>query len=560
MDQLLKFINNLNAAQRAVIVGGFSLLFVFLIGLLIYSNIKAKDAELNYTIATALTQNQAMMASNELEASGIPFSIIGNGNNLTLKTNKANINIAKIKLLTSQSISSKHTGWEIFDKSSLGSTNFENNVKLLRATEGELARSLESLAGVLSASVKIAMPKESVFTQKKSEPTASAVLNLRQGIALTQKQIEGIKSFIASAIPKLKPENIKLIDQNGALLEKDQEAIDNLKYISHEKYKKKIEKDYEEKIITLLEPFIGNNRVVARVTVNLDFTNQLIEQEVFEPEGTIRSQQTTETTNQKEEKEPKTGGVPGVQSNIQNPNEEDAITKAKSSSEEAKNIINYEISKKIIKQKDNSFAKVDQIKAAVTFDSSILDKVENKEEFLAKLKSIVEDGIGVDIKRGDKVSVEPFKFLVSEQNTTGGVELVEGGLASAATKSFIQEYGEYIQYLISAILLFVFYKKFIAKNDIVLATTGETKEQVGVADEDFDYEPFNPNVEQNKLKNRVRNQILSNIDGMDKETAARYEVLVEELDNQINNHPDDMAKMIELLLSEGDSKLKTKKG
>ncbi|PKN13998.1 MAG: flagellar M-ring protein FliF, partial [Deltaproteobacteria bacterium HGW-Deltaproteobacteria-24] len=70
MNQLLKFINNLNAAQRAVIIGGFSLLFVLLVGLLIWSNIKAQDEKLNYTIAANLTKNQVMLASSELEASG----------------------------------------------------------------------------------------------------------------------------------------------------------------------------------------------------------------------------------------------------------------------------------------------------------------------------------------------------------------------------------------------------------------------------------------------------------------------------------------------------------
>ena len=562
MDQLLKFINNLNTAQRAVIVGGFSILFVFLIGLLIYSNIKANDAKLNYTIATGLTKNQVMLASNELEASGIPFAIIGNGNNLTLRTNKDNINIAKIKLVTSESVTSKHTGWEIFDKSSLGATNFENNVKYLRATEGELARSLESLSGVLSASVKIAIPKESVFTQRKTEPTASAVLNLRPGIALTQQQIDGVKNFIASSVPKLKPENIKLIDQNGALLEKDEQALDNLKYISHEKYKTKLEKDYEEKIINLLEPFIGRNRVVAQVTVALDFKNQVIEQEIFEPEGTIRSQQTTESTSSKEEKNQENAAVPGVQNNIENADGEQSATKARSSSEEAKNIVNYEISKKVIKQKDNGFAKIENIKAAVTFDQSIMEKVENKDQFLKKLKEIVENGIGIDSVRGDKVSVEPFRFLIADMNGTAGeLEIGPGGFPSVAAKSLLQEYGEYFQYLIAALLLFVFYKKFIANNDITLSTSGNVaKESVGVADEDFDYEPFNPSIEKNKLKGRIRNQILGNIEGMDKETAAQYEVLVEELDSQINNHPEDIAKMITLLLSEGDAKLRTNKG
>ncbi|MCK5293586.1 MAG: flagellar M-ring protein FliF, partial [Arcobacteraceae bacterium] len=274
MDQIFKFVNNLNAAQRAVIIGGFSILFVFLIGLLVYSNIKSNDAKLNYTIASNLTKNQIMLASNELEASGIPFAIVGNGNSLTLRTSKANVNIAKIKLVTSEAITNKHTGWEIFDKSSLGTTNFENNVKYLRATEGELSRSLEALGGILSATVKIAIPKESVFTQRKTAPTASAILTLRDGATLSQRQIEGVKNFIASAVPKLKTKNIKLINQNGSILEQNQEDMDSLKYLSHEKYKNKLENDYENKIITLLEPFIGINRVVARVTVSLDFTNQ----------------------------------------------------------------------------------------------------------------------------------------------------------------------------------------------------------------------------------------------------------------------------------------------
>ena len=561
MDQIFKFVNNLNAAQRAVIIGGFSILFVFLIGLLVYSNIKSNDAKLNYTIASNLTKNQIMLASNELEASGIPFAIVGNGNSLTLRTSKANVNIAKIKLVTSEAITNKHTGWEIFDKSSLGTTNFENNVKYLRATEGELSRSLEALGGILSATVKIAIPKESVFTQRKTAPTASAILTLRDGATLSQRQIEGVKNFIASAVPKLKTKNIKLINQNGSILEQNQEDMDSLKYLSHEKYKNKLENDYENKIITLLEPFIGINRVVARVTVSLDFTNQVVEQEIFEPEGTIRSQQTTELTSSKEDKEKVNKGVPGVQSNIQNPDENAAEIKSQATSEEAKNVINYEISKKIIKQKDNSYARIKNIAAAVTFDSTVLEKIDKKDEFLLNIKSIIEESVGLNSTRGDKVTVKAFKFLGFDSNNTGMVNDSGKMDSNMVAKAAIKDYGEYIQYLISAILLFIFYKKFIASNEIDLSSsvgTTKKKEKVGVADEDFDYEEFNPAIAKSKLKNKVRNQILSNIQGLDQETIVRYEVLVEELDTQINNHPDEMAKMIELLLSEGETKLKSK--
>ena len=219
MDQLLKFVNNLNSAQRAVIIGGFSLLFVLLVGLLIYSSMKAEDKKLNYTIASNLTKSQVMLASDELEASGIEFAVSGTGNNLTLKTSKDFINIAKIKLVTSEAATTKHVGWEIFEKSSLGTTNFENKVKYLRALGGELSRSLESLTGVLRANVKIAIPKDTIFTEKKGDTTASAMVSLKPGVFLTQKQIDGIKNFIASAVPDLKHENIKLIDQDGSMLQ-----------------------------------------------------------------------------------------------------------------------------------------------------------------------------------------------------------------------------------------------------------------------------------------------------------------------------------------------------
>jgi len=564
MDQIFKFINGLNAAQRSVIIGGFSILFLFLIGLLIYSSIKANDAKLNYTIASNLTKNQIMLASNELEAAGIPFTIIGNNNSLTLKTSKANVNIAKIKLVTSEAIVSKHTGWEIFDKSSLGTTNFENNVKLLRATEGELGRSLEALNGILSATVKIAIPKESVFIQKKSEPTASAILTLRDGATLSGKQIAGVKNFIASAIPKLKASNIKLINQNGSLLEDTQMNLDNQKYLAHTRYKSKIEKSYEEKIINLLEPFIGVGKVVARVTVTMDYTNQLIEQEIFQPEGTIRSQQTTESTSSNEDKKPDVGGVPGVQSNIQNPDEKNGEIKSKSSNEKAKNITNYEISKKVIHQKDNSVARIKRITAAVTFDSTSMDKVDKKDEFLLSIESIVEESIGVDIKRGDTVTIKSFKFI---QNDINGTSINNDDILinTDVTRTAISEYSEYIQYLISAILLLVFYKKFISNNEINLAVDSsgasiKSKEKVGVADEDFEYEDFNPAVSKNRLKNKIRTQLLSNVEGLDPETLAKYEVLMEELESQINNQPEAIAGMIEMLLSEGDDKLKAQKG
>ena len=539
---------------------------------MVYSSVKAEDKKLSYTIATNLTKSQVMLASDELEASGILFAVIGTGNNLTLKTSKDFINIAKIKLVTSEAATSKHVGWEIFEKSSLGTTNFENKVKYLRALEGELSRSLEALSGVLRANVKIAIPKDTIFTEKKNDTTASAMVSLKPGIFLTQKQIDGIKNFIASAVPDLKEENIQLIDQDGSLLQLSADDINNQKSSTQNKYKENLEEDYAKKVVALLEPFVGVGRVVAKVTISLDFVKKDVEEEIYNPEGSIRSQQTIENTANSQGMPANTGGVAGVDNNIQTPGTGAGNNNIASNSEGTNTVTNYEISKKVITQKDNNYTNIKRITAAVTFDSSVLKDVPNKEEFIISLESIVQDTIGYDKVRGDKITVKDFKFIgvkpidqvAQTVDENGNAIVVDNTPVDTISmiKSILKEFSEYIQYLIAAVLLFIFYKKFIASNEVVILGDG-TKQNVDINDENLvkdmltDYEnEFDTNTAQGRLKSKVKSQMLNNIDGLDEESAARYEVFIEELDREINNNPAEIAKMIEMLLSEGSGSFK----
>ena len=569
MDQLLKFINNLNKAQRIGIVGGFAFLLLLVIGFLVYSNIKAEDKKLSYTIASNLTQADVMRATEELESAGVPFIITGSGSNLTLKTSKEFINIAKIKLVTSEASTNKHVGWEIFEKSSIGTTNFENKVKYLRALEGELSKSLESLSGVLKANVKIAIPKETIFTEKKSDTTASAVLTLKQGIFLTQKQLDGIKNFIASAVPDLKQENIQLIDQDGNLLEVSAEDMNTQRSSVQTKFKDKIEEDYEQKIISLLEPVVGAGRVMAKVNVILDFTKKDIEEEIYSPEGSIRSQQVIENTSNASGLGNNSGGIAGADNNIQPPQQLNDGSKLSSNNESSNIVTNYEISRKLISQKDSNFTNIRRISASVTFDSGVLKDHPDKTDFLASLESLSADAIGYDKARGDTITVKDFKFVgIKALNEKG--ELVDefgnviggGYLETMSIKSILDEYKDYIQYLVVALLLFIFYRKFIASNDLVILGDAKKKE-IGADDEDLVKDMLaglddvlDQNTAHGRLKTKVKSQILNNIDGLDEESAAKYEVFIEELDREINNNPADIARMIELLLSEGNVNFK----
>ena len=570
LDQLIKFINNFNKAQKMAIFGGIGLLALLIIGFLIFTTVKSKEKQYNYIIASNLTQADVMRATEELEGAGIDFIVTGSGSDLTLRTTQQFVNIAKIKLVTSEASSNKHVGWEIFEKSTIGTTNFENKVKYLRALEGELSRSLESLSSVLKADVKIAIPKETIFTEKRAQTTASAVITLKQGLFLTQKQIDGIKNFIASAVPELKNENIQLIDSEGNLLELSTEDINRQQSTVQTKFKDKVEEDYEKKIISLLEPVVGFGRVVAKVNVVLDFVKKDIEEEIYSPEGTIRSQQVIESTSDSTGL-PNDMQVVGVDNNIQPPQIASDGNKLSYSSESSNTVTNYEISRKIISQKDSNFSNIRRVTASVTFDSTVLENHPQKDVFLANLQSLVEDAIGFDKNRGDKVSVKDFKFLTLKSYDANGQAIDEFGnviggqneyFDASTIKTILDEYKDYIQYLIIGIILFIFYRRFVSNSELVILGEGK-KEELSIDDEDLVKDmlaglddELDQNTAQGRLKSKVKSQILNNIDGLDEESAAKYEVFIEELDREINNNPADIARMIELLLSEGNVNFK----
>lgn len=397
---------------------------------------------------------------------------------------------------------------------------------------------------------------------------------MKQGIHLTKKQIDGIKNFIASAVPDLKQENIQLIDQDGNLLEQNIDEENTIKSAAQNKYKDKIEKDYEAKIISLLEPVVGTGRVVAKVNVALDFVKKDVEEEIYSPEGSIRSQQVIENTNNTQGMLPNNGGVAGVDNNIQVPTTVGDGSKISSNSEGSNTVTNYEISRKVISQKDGNYTNIKRITASVTFDSAILKDHPDKGEFIASLESLSGDAIGYDRGRGDTITVKDFKFVGAKALNENG-QLVDefgnvinsgDGISVVGTmstiKSILQDYKDYIQYLIVGILLFVFYKKFIASSDIVILGDGN-KKKLEADDDDIvkemltNYESeFDTATAQGRLKSKVKSQILNNIEGLDEESAAKYEVFIEELDREINNSPAEMARMIELLLSEGNANFK----
>lgn len=223
---------------------------------------------------------------------------------------------ARLKLASQGLPKGSVVGFEILESQKFGLTQFQEQLNYQRALEGELARSIQSLAPVASARVHLALPKNSGFLRDRQAPTASVLVQLHPGKTLERGQVAGIVHLVASSIPELTPKNVSVVDQHGTLLATQSEGQgsldgEQLDYVSQ------IETATIKRIEDILEPIVGRTNVRAQVTADVDFSNVEQMDESYRPnqgseKAAIRSQQSTENS---QSAGAGAQGVPGALSN-----------------------------------------------------------------------------------------------------------------------------------------------------------------------------------------------------------------------------------------------------
>ena len=245
--QIIAFSKKLNKKQKIVIISTIAVVILLISFLIVYNSSKSNSINDNYAILFQnLKPKDAALIAQYLDKKKIKYIIPSDG---IIEVPKDKVEKLRIEIAAQGLPKSSNVGFELFDKNSFGATAFEQKIKYLRALEGELANTIEAIDAVDSAKVNIAIPKESVFISKQLPPTASVMIKLKPNMILTPNQIRGIKYLIAAAVPKLKPENVKIIDQYGNLLGENDELTANNELLKTEMlYKKRLEKELEKKI------------------------------------------------------------------------------------------------------------------------------------------------------------------------------------------------------------------------------------------------------------------------------------------------------------------------
>ena len=355
---------------------------------------------------------------DRLKAQKIEYQIRGDGGTIAV-TPPDVVHELRITLASEGVPKGGKVGFELFDVTNLGSTTFEEKIRWTRAVQGELQRTIEAMDAVNSARVAIAKPEKSVFSKKENQTTASVMITLRPGGSLTKKQTKGIMNLVAGSIEGLQPENVTIVDMYGNLLSPDEEEEEGLvAEATRLQYKTSLEKGYVHQIEQLLAKVLGPEKVIARVTANLDFSANEREEETFDPGGqVIRSERNIERGMGSSQR----GGVPGVVSNLSNdPSLVSPLGTDATSSSQKESLKNYEVSRAVTKVSaprgrlinlsvavgvDGTYDKVTKPDGSVSETYKPLD-----EEMLAQIESLVKSAVGYDPSRGDVVTVENIPF------------------------------------------------------------------------------------------------------------------------------------------------------
>ena len=312
------------------------------------------------------------------------------------------------------------TGYENLDSIQMGSSRSVESMRLKQAQELELARSVAEIEHVLSARVHLALPEREVFIRQESQPTASVFVQLSKGRILGRSQVEAIIHLVSSSVPKLAKEDVSVIDHNGSLLSNPTTPNGRINDAEFE-HRVRMEETYRNRIISLLTPIVGPGNINAQVNLDIDFTRSEVTEEIVDPDGNaLRSEQNTEDLT----RETPAKGIPGAVSNTppQSPDISTTNTtiggeenlRSKSSSE----VKNYEVSRTVSNTLKPSH-RIQKINAAVLVrEQTIIDPETGAEtsapladDMMRKIEALVADAIGIDVNRGDSLTVSSSAFI-----------------------------------------------------------------------------------------------------------------------------------------------------
>ncbi len=373
----------------------------------LYSNLNEKDLSL---------------VMEALQRDDVQFKVEGSG---TILVPGAKVHNLRIRLAADGIPKGMASGFESLQQSQgFGVSQFMETARYQRALEVELARSISTMNNVENTRIHLALPKQSVFLRDRQKPSASVILNLYPGRTLEPGQVAAITHLVSSSIANMEASQVTVVDQRGNLLT-DTERDEALQVSRTQlEYNRQLEKDLNDRILTILEPVVGKGAAYAQVTTEVDFTDTEQTQEIYDPEkSALRSSQSTEEQNSAQSN----GGIPGALSNepaVAAPNAP-AATPGQGATPSAatsptntrrRNIQNFELDRTVSHTR-YSVGRLQRLSVAVVIDDKTINDQSGEvtrqsytPEEIMRLTNLVKETVGFNEQRGDRVTVVNAPF------------------------------------------------------------------------------------------------------------------------------------------------------
>lgn len=436
---------------------------------------------------TNLNPEDASGIVDKLKETKVPYEMTGGGT--TVLVPSAQVHELRLQLATQGLPHGGGVGFEIFDRTSIGTSDFVQKLNYRRALQGELARTIAQMPEIERVRVHLATPERRLFGNDDNRARASIVVSLRNGQALAKTQVNGIVHLVASSVEGLHIKDVTVVDGHGRLLSSSAGGDEAAGLTGTQlEYQRTIEKDIETRIQTMLERIVGQNKAVVRVSSLLDFRKIETTEERYDPNGQVvrseqRGQEKSNGVNGV------AGGVPGVQSNLPPVAEQEAAQTSSTTNQTKNETVNYEISRTVSRIVESS-GSIKQLSVAVLVDGvyeaakaadgkPAADQpkkyVARSEEDMKRIEEIVKKAMGYSAERQDQVQVTNVAFDIgTDEPSAQGIEA-----AADATNPFIP----YLRYGVGGVFFLLILFMVVRPLLSMLGTSGAPAESVGVTPE-----------------------------------------------------------------------------
>jgi len=364
---------------------------------------------------TSLSSKDASAISKKLQEEKVPYRLEDEGG--TILVPQRYLYDTRLKLAGSGLPESGTVGFELFDKMNIQTSEFVENINYVRALQGELSKTILSIQEIKAARVMLNLPRESIYMEESSQPSASVVLSMGNSKGLSGEQVQSIAYLVASSVKNLKPENVTIVDEKGNLLYSPEMAGGGFASTSHFQLQKNKERDLETKVQTAMDRIFGAGRSLVKVAVDMEFDKHTIEKDTYEPVdknlGILRSaQENSETYVEGGLANPSSTPSPAATPAAASGGGGNAVAALSATAVAAKpvydqkNLVkNYELNKSH-EQRVVAPGKIKRISCGVFLDKTItLNDAERK-----NINEVLESSIGIDKTRGDTIKISSFAF------------------------------------------------------------------------------------------------------------------------------------------------------